>query len=126
VLLCFLALALGRCGYRDVPVEERWLNRLAAAAPPPAGDNWPVPPDEAERLLWKSEFELLSMRRAEGGDTGAQKVQLKIGGRTLEAKWKEVPRETGDAWNNSPRRELAAYEIQRWCCSSTTASPSTR
>jgi hypothetical protein len=54
------------------------------------------------------------MQRTVGGDTGAQHVDLLVDGRSLEAKWKEVSRETIDAWNNSPRKELAAYAVQKW------------
>ena len=51
---------------------------------------------------------------AGGGVTGASKVALysPSAGKPFLAKWKVVP--TGlDSWNNSPRREIAAYEVQK-------------
>jgi hypothetical protein len=49
------------------------------------------------------------------GVTGAYKLGLAFpDGKTLDVKWKEVPRGSGDGWNNSPRKEIAAYAIQRW------------
>jgi hypothetical protein len=46
---------------------------------------------------------------------GAQKWKLRFpDGRLVKAKWKTAPAYTADGWNNSPRREVAAYEIQKW------------
>jgi hypothetical protein len=51
---------------------------------------------------------------AGGGVTGARKIALRSPdlGRQFLAKWKEAPRRF-ESWNNSPRRELAAYEVQK-------------
>ena len=51
---------------------------------------------------------------AGGGVTGAYKLALysETLGRQFLAKWKEVPRGL-ESWNNSPRRELAAYQVQK-------------
>ena len=51
---------------------------------------------------------------AGGGVTGARKVALHSPdlGKQFLAKWKEVPASL-DSWNNSPRRELAAYAVQK-------------
>jgi hypothetical protein len=32
----------------------------------------------------------------------------------VEIKWKTAPTGRADGWNNTPRKEIAAYEIQRW------------
>ena len=51
---------------------------------------------------------------AGGGVTGARRLTLRFeDGEEIEVKWKPVPGSM-DGWNNSPRKELAAYEIQRW------------
>jgi hypothetical protein len=50
---------------------------------------------------------------AGGGVTGARRLSLRFeDGEELEVKWKPVP-DGMDGWNNSPRKELAAYEVQR-------------
>jgi predicted small lipoprotein YifL len=94
-------------------------------APPPPIDpdhsevepfyNWPAHPNELERRLIEREFEVRRVEGAGGGVTGAQKVTLYFPADDTEVavKWKLVPRGL-DGWNNSPRKELAAYEIQKW------------
>jgi hypothetical protein len=50
---------------------------------------------------------------AGGGVTGARKLTLRFtDGEEIEIKWKPVP-DGMDGWNNSPRKEVAAYEVQR-------------
>jgi hypothetical protein len=41
------------------------------------------------------------------------KVRYGETGRALEYKWKTAPG-GGDGWNNTPRKEIAAYRIQQW------------
>lgn len=51
---------------------------------------------------------------AGGGVTGAKKASLEFpDGISIEVKWKDFPRGL-DGWNNSPRKEIAAYQIQKW------------
>jgi hypothetical protein len=50
---------------------------------------------------------------AGSGVTGARKLTLRFtDGADVEVKWKPVPAGL-DGWNNSPRKDLAAYEVQR-------------
>lgn len=77
--------------------------------------NWPLPPAELERRFAEQDFRILEVKGAGGGVTGASRLTIEFpDGQVLKVKWKAVPRPSGDDWNNSPRKELAAYEIQRW------------
>jgi hypothetical protein len=50
---------------------------------------------------------------AGGGVTGARKLTLRFtDGEQIEVKWKPVPGGM-EGWNNSPRKEIAAYAVQR-------------
>lgn len=77
--------------------------------------NWPMAPSELERRFAEGRFRILEVKSAGAGVTGAARLKLEYeDGRTLKVKWKVAPGHTFDGWNNSPRRELAAYAIQRW------------
>lgn len=77
--------------------------------------NWPMPPSELERRFATEDFRILEVKGAGGGVTGASKLLLEYpDGKTLKVKWKSVPDKSADGWNNSPRKELAAYQVQRW------------
>jgi hypothetical protein len=70
-----------------------------AAAPGARADglsrNWPMPPNQLERRLADEDFTILEVQSAGGGVT-------------------VFPPRDLDGWNNSPRKELACYEIQKW------------
>ena len=70
--------------------------------------------EEAERRFATEPFEVLEAKRTASGVAGAQvwKIRFEDGARA-KVKWKEAPRYRGDGWNNSPRREVAAYEVSR-------------
>lgn len=78
--------------------------------------NWPAPPDEIERRLAGEPFELRKIAGTGAGTTGALKLELFFPqhGDTIAFKWKPVPRGDADGYNNSPRKEIAAYQIQAW------------
>lgn len=88
---------------------------LGTTASPP-GDNWSLPPDVAERLLAGAPAELVAMKATSSGVAGAFKAEVAFpeDGRHVDVKWKEVPRDGMDGWNNNPRKELAAYAVQKW------------
>lgn len=93
---------------------------LAAAAAPgePRGteSHWPLPPAEAERALALEDFEILDVRGDVGGVMGVRKLRIRLpaSDRELTVKWKRAPNGDADGWNNTPRKEIAAYEIQKW------------
>ena len=93
-----------------------WLKKLSAAPLPPAGHDWPLPPEDAERLLATGKAEIRSHERTDAGIMGAQRVSMYFPEirRTIDVKWKAAPPGDADGWNNTPRKELAAYEIQKW------------
>ncbi len=64
-----------------------------------------------ERLQSEA-FVVVKDAGAGGGVTGARKLTLRFtDGEEIEVKWKPVPGGL-DGWNNSPRKEIAAYEVQ--------------
>jgi len=87
---------------------------LLLAAPALAG-SFPMSPSEAERRLGLEPFDILETERTASGVAGAQKWKLRFrDGTVMKAKWKAAPLYSADGWNNSPRREIAPYEIQKW------------
>ncbi len=85
---------------------------LAARAGSP---HFPIDPAEAERRLRFEPFEIVEAKRTAAGVAGARRVKLRFekDGLELWVKWKAAPQDRGDGWNNSPRREVAAYEVQK-------------
>jgi hypothetical protein len=93
-------------------------------APQPQGakpfPNWPVPPERAERLMGDTPIDdenikVVSVEGAGAGVTGAHEdklIYLKEN-QKLTIKWKVFPPGKLDGPNNSPRKELAAYEVQK-------------
>jgi len=85
---------------------------LVAAAKP----NWPLPPAQLERILASEDFEILEVSGEVGGVMGVKKLTLRFpkSGKTLNVKWKAAPQGDADGWNNNPRKEIAAYQLQKW------------
>jgi hypothetical protein len=111
-LLALVLACASSLGPRDrSPVSFR------ESAPPHAEDlypNWPAAPETAAELMTKDNPESRNVESAGGGTTGAERHTLYFPSADLEfdVKWKTVPRRL-DGFNNSPRKELAAYAIQR-------------
>jgi hypothetical protein len=117
-LLAALTIAVGAaCVSGGVKPPPAWLERLAAADPAPAapGPHWALPPAEIERLFREAVFDVREHEKAGGGVMGALRVEAFFPeiGRTLTFKWKAAP-PGGGGWNNTPRREIASYELQKW------------
>jgi hypothetical protein len=108
--------AHGACTYPDPPVDVVTRLPALAAGRVPEGGAWPIDARTAEELLETEPFEVLEAKATVGGNTGAHRLRILFPalGRRLAVKWKIAPPEEGDAYNNSPRRELASYQIQRW------------
>src|SRR5688572_8140368 len=76
--------------------------------------NLPLPPEELRRKLERAPFRITAAAGAGGGVSGAKKVHLVFtDGLEAAAKWKRT-KDSGDSWNNSPRREIGAYEVQKF------------
>jgi hypothetical protein len=101
----------------DAKLDVRRLPRAKRqAVSPPAGNNWSVAPRDAERLFASSPIDIVSIEATQKGVSGAYKAKIRFP-RTrqeVEAKWKTAPAGTLDSWNNTPRKEIAAYVVQRW------------
>jgi hypothetical protein len=82
----------------------------------PAGSerfpNWIEPPDEAMRVMVTAPPKVLSLAPTATGTSGAEKVAVDLGGDDYKIKAKKVPPDL-DGVNNAPRKELAAYELQK-------------
>ena len=120
------AIALGALsGCTMLPVSREPAAESYDERPSPhAADrfpNWPVPPLKAEGLILHARHELKTEAGAGAGTTGAEKVALAFpdDDLVLDFKWKPVDpswkpvTERYDGINNSPRKELAAWSIQR-------------
>jgi hypothetical protein len=112
LILTLVAACIAGCAAGE-PVALPDLTERTAPADP--FYNWPGRPDEIERRLTEQDFDARQVVDAGGGVTGAQKATLYFPSDDMElkVKWKVVPPSL-DGWNNSPRKELAAYEIQKW------------
>jgi len=97
--------------------QQTDLGDLATkVASPPPGNNWSLPPEVAERLLARAPAELVALKHTSSGVAGAFKAEIVFpeDGSQVDVKWKEVPHGDMNGWNNNPRRELAAYAVQKW------------
>ena len=75
--------------------------------------NWPVDPLQAALLMERAEYEILSVEAAGAGTTRPEKSELLFPetGDRFSVKGKLVPPAL-DGFNNSPRKELAAWKLQ--------------
>ena len=78
-------------------------------------ENWPFSPGQVEELFAARDMEFVSTKHAGGGLTGAQKAEVRFPqyDESLTIKWKRMPSPRLDGMNNSPRRELAVYDVQK-------------
>jgi hypothetical protein len=76
----------------------------------------PVPAAEFMRLIASEPFTLHDVKRAEAGVMGVSKATAHFPKEhlDLQVKWAPAPQTTVDGWDASPRKELAAFAVQRW------------
>lgn len=76
-------------------------------------DNWRAEPLIAEHLIQYADYEVLSLEPAGAGTTRPEKVELLFPatGDRFSVKGKVAP-STLDGFNNSPRKEIAAWKLQ--------------
>jgi hypothetical protein len=98
----------------DVDARARVRRLRSVSTPPP--NNWPLPPATAERFFAREPMELAAIERTPQGVSGAWKGQVVFprDGRRVRVKWKPTLKGDADGWDNSPRKELAAYVVQKW------------
>jgi hypothetical protein len=111
--LLLLSLA---CASSPSAGSDDWLHRISSRRGAPAGRHWPVSPDRLEELLRTGKGSVRDRTPISTGVTGADRLTVYFPaiGRTVRVKWKAAPPGDADGWNNSPRKELAAYELQKW------------
>lgn len=72
-----------------------------------------MPAEDIERALKSESFEILAAAESPEGMTAPYKLRVRLDtGRVISVKFKRAPDDL-DAFNNSPRREIAAYEMQK-------------
>lgn len=110
-LLALLTMALGCATWSPGPPAPVVPNDTAAAS---RTGHWPLDPETLETALRSEPIEILSERYAGAGLTGASRVEIRLRDRdtTVTVKWKPMP-DRLDGINNSPRKEIAAYEVQK-------------
>ena len=126
-----VALNLGLAGCVNISKNTGMPLEFEAAERPAEADefpNWPYPPKVIESRLPTDldamDFEVVSNKRTAQGTTGARVLKLTFpeapGERKkVRFKWKEMPRKTTadtkalEAHNDSPRRQIAAYQVQK-------------
>jgi hypothetical protein len=75
--------------------------------------NITYPVDEIERKLIHEDFEILKFRDLRfKGDIGKRVILKYDDGKDLQIKWRRALNE-GHVFNNAPRFEIAAYELQK-------------
>jgi len=73
----------------------------------------PLPEAELLRRLRDDNFTVVSSEATGAGVMGAKKLTIRFDdGLTIHAKWKVTPA-SADGWNNSPRREIGVYAVQK-------------
>lgn len=92
------------------------LAAAAAADPVDPAHHWPLPPGVLEERLITEDFEVIEVSGDVGGVMGVLKLGIRMAKDSNEfaVKWKKAPSGDADGWNNTPRKEIAAYEIQKW------------
>ncbi|HSJ98891.1 MAG TPA: hypothetical protein VLC53_17580 [Myxococcota bacterium] len=116
LLLLLLASSVAGCRGPDDGWPESWLDRLSDPSEAPAGRHWTVSPDRLEELFRTGKGLVRDSTPLSSGVTGADRftVYFPALGRSVRVKWKAAPAGDADGWNNAPRKELAAYELQKW------------
>jgi hypothetical protein len=109
-------LAAAACGGPRPVTSASWVDRLSRGGEPPAGRHWPVAPERLEELLRTGQGSVRDRTPISTGVTGADRLTVYFPaiGDSIRIKWKAAPPGDADGWNNSPRKELAAYEVQKW------------
>jgi hypothetical protein len=121
IILFGLIVSFPGCASRG-KVEEGQLQFKKAPSPSVKGQfpNWQLPPHEFETAIYKravaGKLHGEEAKRTAQGTTGAIYLVTKdeVSGKDLKWKFKKVVPGWVDSFNTSPRKELAAYEVQKF------------
>ena len=111
LLLCLAALAAA-CASPGGPREPVRFQSATRSAGSSSFPNWAEPPDVAMEKMAVAPPVIESIGPTATGTSGAEKVGGSLAGSPYKVKEKRVPPDL-DGINNAPRKELAAYTIQR-------------
>jgi hypothetical protein len=117
-LAALAVMASCRCPSREAPPDLEVSDAATLCADPRLeDDDFCLPASMLEARLRQDDFEILDSHLAAQGTSKPQRLRLRFTRKhgaplTIYAKWKQAP-SSGDASNNSPRREIAAYELQK-------------
>jgi hypothetical protein len=87
--------------------------------------NLPLSPDDLMQIMQIEELEITQVRGAGAGVMGTKRIKVRVksdlpavsalepGSDLIKLKWKKALQVQVDGWNNSPRIEIAAYELQK-------------
>jgi hypothetical protein len=120
IFLFVFIVSLAGCAGRG-KVEDRQLQFKEATSPSVKGQfpNWQFPPHELETTIYKrgveGELHAEEVERTAHGTTGALVliVRDEVSGKDIKWKFKKNVPGWVDSFNTSPRKELAAYEVQK-------------
>jgi len=114
--MALLALA-GPLACAMLPQRLEGEARFEPGAVPQQADpwrNWPMRPQAFVEIMQSREGVVKKAKPTAQGTSGAQKVVARMEGTDADVtfKWKDVPSDL-DGINNAPRKEAAAYEVQK-------------
>jgi hypothetical protein len=120
IFLFVFIVSLAGCAGRG-KVKDRQLQFKEATSPSVKGQfpNWQFPPHELETTIYKrgveGELHAEEVERTAHGTTGALVliVRDEVSGKDIKWKFKKNVPGWVDSFNTSPRKELAAYEVQK-------------
>ena len=120
VLLCLAASYLAGCS--SIPRHRASLQFKETFSPSVKGEfpNWQMPPHELETIIYQralaGKIHTEEVKRTAQGTTGALYLVTEDEVTGKEIKWKFKKNVPGwvDSFNTSPRKELAAYEVQKF------------
>lgn len=106
--ILFLGIAMGCASAPTMNLEGKPHTTFEELA-----SNWPLDPLRAEKMMREAPMAILSEKYAGAGVSGASRIEARYPGQDelLTLKWKTMPIRL-DGINNSPRRELASYQLQ--------------